>query len=84
MCSTTGDRQNGPTRRSDLEIDVAAQLSKAIEELAAAANGRAACTQAGATNSDCDAETTERLASVWALVVAANPGLATRTARYSR
>jgi len=84
MCSTTGDRQNGPTRRSDLKIDVSARLSRAIDELAAAASGLATSAQAGATNSDCDAETTERLASAWALVVAANPELATRTARYSR
>jgi uncharacterized membrane protein YgcG len=84
MCSSTGDRQKGQPRPSAVETDLAARLSEAIEELAAAADGRTDCAQAGATNSEWDAETTERLASAWALVLAANPELAIRTARYSR
>ena len=54
---------------------LAARLAVAIEELAAAAS------------SDNDAiadDMAERLARAWALITAADPELAARTARYSR
>jgi hypothetical protein len=57
------------------EADIATRLAAAINELAAAATG------------DQDAaggNLAERLARAWATIVAADPELAARTARYSR
>ncbi len=57
------------------EADIATRLAEAIDELAAATSG------------DQDAaagELAERLALAWATIVAADPELAARTARYSR
>jgi len=57
------------------EADIATRLGAAINELAAVAT------------SDQDAaggNLAERLARAWAMIVAADPELAARTARYSR
>jgi hypothetical protein len=56
--------------------DLAALLGTAIDEVAAAA--------ASAADQPADPEVTARLAAAWALIAAADPELADRTARYSR
>jgi hypothetical protein len=71
MCSNVGDTGQPAQPESAL----AARLAVAIEELAAAAS------------SDNDAiadDLAARVAGAWALVTAADPELAARTARYSR
>jgi hypothetical protein len=67
MCS----RVSQPTRA---EADLATRLAAAIDELAAAAN---ADLDAG------DSDLANRLARAWAMIAAADPELAARTARYS-
>jgi hypothetical protein len=52
--------------------DLAARLRTMIDELAAAAS-----------TGDASDELTARLASAWALLADADPGLAARTARYA-
>jgi len=64
MCSKVSRREQSPPH-------VAAVLSRAIEELAAAAS-------AGD-----DAELAAQLASAWAMIAAADPELAARAERYS-
>jgi hypothetical protein len=56
------------------ETELATRLAAAIDELAAAAAG-----DAGA-----DSDLAQRLARAWAMIAAADPELAARTARYSR
>jgi len=71
MCSNVSD----VGQPSQPESMLAARLAVAIEELAAAAS------------SDNDAiadDMAGRLAGAWALITAADPELAARTARYSR
>ena len=57
------------------EADIATRLAAAINELAAAATG---------DQDAAGANLAERLARAWATIVAADPELAARTARYSR
>ena len=57
------------------ETDIATRLAAAINELAAAATG---------DQDAADDNLAERLARAWATIVAADPELAARTARYSR
>jgi len=59
---------------NDAAPDLAIRLGDAIDELAAAAVG-----PGGAAERDL----ATRLAAVWALIAAADPELAERTARYS-
>jgi hypothetical protein len=61
-----------PARR---EADLATRLAAAIDELAAAA---------GTDQEAADSDLAERLARAWAMITAADPELAARTARYSR
>jgi hypothetical protein len=56
------------------EADLATRLAAAIEELAAAAS---------AEQDAAGADVAERLARAWAMIAAADPELAARTARYS-
>jgi hypothetical protein len=55
------------------EQDLAARLGTAIDEVAAAAD---------ATERGADEDLAARLAAAWALIAAADPHLAERTARY--
>jgi hypothetical protein len=59
----------------DSELDLAARLGSAIDEVAAAA---------GAADQPEDPAVSARLAAAWALIAAADPELADRTARYAR
>lgn len=70
MCSNRSGLRGEPAATADL----AARLSAAIDELAAAADGAAG---------DSGGELTARLASAWALLAEADPELAARTARYT-
>jgi hypothetical protein len=69
MCSKPG----GAGHHDPPPADLAARLGRAIEELAATA---------GQDDPACP-ELAERLASAWAMITAADPELAARTARYS-
>jgi hypothetical protein len=75
MCSNVG--QSGPPARGPsarTEADLAAELAAAIDELAAAVT---------AEQDPADSGLAGRLAAAWATIVAADPELAARTARYS-
>jgi hypothetical protein len=61
-------------RSNDSQPDLAALLGTAIDEVAAAA---------GAADQPADPDVAARLAAAWALIAAADPQLADRTARYS-
>jgi hypothetical protein len=70
MCSNAGW-----TTRTWAQTNMPAQLTAAIDELAAAVGADA----------DADsADIAERLVHAWAVIAAAYPELATRTARYTR
>ena len=71
MCSIDG----AASPPAHAEADLAARLARAIDDLAAAA-----ATGAGADDQDLAA----LLAQAWAMVAAADPSLAARTARYTR
>jgi len=62
---------------NDSSVDLATKLSSAIDDVAAAADAAA---QDGAKPAD--EELAARLAAAWALIAAADPKLADRTARY--
>lgn len=68
MCSNVG--HIGPTRA---EAELAARLAAAIDELAAAAEA-----------SEPSEDVVSHLARAWAMITAADPDLAARTAGYSR
>ena len=75
MCSSAaqpGQPVRAPSRRT--ETDVATRLAAAIDELAAAAR---------AGDDANGPELAARLAGAWAMIAAADPELAARTARYS-
>jgi hypothetical protein len=73
MCSNGGQAAQ-PPRTRPTEADLAARLAAAIDELAAAA----------ARDQDAaDRGLAESLARAWAMIVAADPELALRTAWYS-
>lgn len=70
MCSNVGR-----TARTRTEAELSAQLAAVIEDLAAT------------VGPDADAasvDVAERLVRAWAMITAADPELAARTARYSR
>jgi len=69
MCSNVGQGS-----RARAEAELAARLAAAIEELA---------TAVGADNGAVGPDVASRLARAWALITAADPELAARTARYS-
>jgi len=62
-------------RRESSESDTAAAVAKAVDTLAAAIT---------AGDDATGPEFAARLASAWAMIAAADPELAARTARYSR
>jgi hypothetical protein len=71
MCSI-----DGPAGLEEVpESDLAARLARAIDDLAAAAASDGAAA---------DTDLAGLLARAWAMVTAADPGLAARTARYTR
>jgi hypothetical protein len=70
MCSNAE-----PPPEVRVAADLAARLAAVIEELAAAAD---------AAGDAASADVTERLARAWAMIAAADPELAARTADYSR
>jgi hypothetical protein len=75
MCSNAS--QSGPARA---EAELAAQLAVTIDEFAVTIDELAA-----AASSDADAaspDIAERLVRAWAMIKAADPELAARTARY--
>lgn len=72
MCSIAS--QAGSAGRG-AAADLATQLAAAIDELAAAAGG---------SHDAAAPDLADRLASAWAMITAADPELAARTARYSR
>jgi hypothetical protein len=73
MCSNLGPADQVPRVRLT-EADLATRLAAAIDELAAAATRE---------QDPADSGLAERLARAWAIIVAADPELAARTARYS-
>ncbi len=76
MCSNVSQPGQPPqAQQTRTETELATRLAAAIDELAAAAAG------------DEDAaggDLAQRLARAWAMIAAADPELAARTARYSR
>jgi hypothetical protein len=73
MCSNLSQPGGSQPRRPTLaEAELATMLAAAIDELAAAADEDAAGSDVAA-----------RLAWAWAMIAAADPELAARTARYS-
>ena len=95
MCSNAGCIG----RPAHPEADLAARLAAAIDELAAAAGspvsagkdgfdahqaGRDPADQDPADQSPAEDDLVERLARAWAMITAADPEVAARTARYSR
>jgi hypothetical protein len=78
MCSNVSQpgisqpRVSQPRRPTLAEAELATMLAAAIDELAAAADQDAASSDVAA-----------RLAWAWAMITAADPELAARTARYS-
>ena len=68
---------------NDSAASLAARLGSAIDELAAAAGATGAAGPAGAADQLADCDVAARLAAAWALIAAADPELAERTARYS-
>jgi len=70
MCSIDG----ASDVTSSADADFAARLGMAIDELAAAASQQ---------DDSAAAELAQRLARTWAMIAAADPDLAARTARYS-
>jgi hypothetical protein len=86
MCSNAS-RSGAPTRP---EPDLATRLAAAIDELAAAADSQVDADKDGTDQDNAPAGTTtgqdmaERLARAWAMIAAADPEMAARTARYSR
>ncbi len=72
MCSNVS--QPPPIGPPRTEIELATRLAAAIDELAATAAG---------DDSAVDSDLAQRLARAWAMIAAADPELAARTARYS-
>jgi hypothetical protein len=76
MCSNGGQSgQQARTGPARTEAAIATRLAAAINELAAAADG---------DEDEAGGNLAERLARAWAMIVAVDPELAARTARYSR
>jgi hypothetical protein len=73
MCSITGGAGAADSPAAGVQADLAARLARAIDDLAAAAN-------ASAEGEDLAV----LLARAWAVVAAADPQLAARTAHYTR
>lgn len=64
--------------------DLATRLATAIDELAAAVSAEQDAADRDTTSPDAaDRDLAERVASAWAMIAAADPELAARTARYS-
>jgi hypothetical protein len=66
--------------RLDPAAELAGKLAAAIDSLAAAGADEGGTDEGGASGADL----ASRLASAWAMIAAADPELAARTARYSR